>query len=71
MQNALSYKRDSDQYQLHNTRLQDEVNLLKRDKDHATSHISTLQKRVSVCCSCNNDNKEDVRQMIVVDLVDG
>jgi hypothetical protein len=46
IQNALTAKRELNEYELRNVRLQDEINLLQRDKDQLTSLISTLQQRV-------------------------
>jgi hypothetical protein len=34
------------EYEVHHSRLRDEINLLQRDKDHLTSQISTLEQRV-------------------------
>ncbi len=36
------------EYEIRNSRLRDEINLLQNDKDHLTNQISTLQQRVGV-----------------------
>jgi hypothetical protein len=36
------------EYELRNTRLQDEINTLQRDRDHSSGHLSTLQQRVKL-----------------------
>ncbi|CAF0985938.1 unnamed protein product [Adineta ricciae] len=46
-QNALAAKRESNEYELRNTRLQDEVNILLRDKDQLNGLISTLKQRLA------------------------
>ncbi len=46
IQNASSAKRELNEYELRNSRLQDEINTLKRDKDQFNGLISTLQQRV-------------------------
>ncbi|CAF0726238.1 unnamed protein product [Adineta ricciae] len=46
-QNALVAKRESNEYELRNTRLQDEVNILLRDKDQLNGLISTLKQRLA------------------------
>ncbi len=52
MQNSSTAKRELSEYGIHNTHLQDEINVLQREKDQSTSLISTLQQRVKtfVCC---------------------
>ncbi len=49
IQNALTAKRESNEYELRNARLQDETNILQREKDQLTSLISTLKQRVKFC----------------------
>lgn len=46
-QNSASSKRELNEYQLRNTRLQDEINALQRDKEQSTALISSLQQRVN------------------------
>ncbi|CAF3802862.1 unnamed protein product [Adineta steineri] len=46
-QNALTAKRESNEYHIRNTRLQDEINLLLHDKDQLTIRISTLQQQLA------------------------
>jgi hypothetical protein len=45
-QNTSTAKRDLNEYELRNVRLQDEISILQRDKDQLTNLISTLQQRV-------------------------
>ena len=47
MQSALAAKRSVSEHELRDARLQEQINLLQRDKDHLNSHISTVQQRVS------------------------
>ena len=51
MQSASAAKRSVSEYELRDARLQEQLNLLQRDKDHLNSHISTLQQRVSFATS--------------------
>jgi chromosome segregation ATPase len=46
IQNAASAKRELNDYQLRMSRLQDEINTLKGDKEQFNSLISSLQQRV-------------------------
>ncbi|CAF0970607.1 unnamed protein product [Rotaria sordida] len=47
IQNASTAKRELNEYELRNVRLQDEINALQHDKDHLASHISTLQQQLA------------------------
>ncbi len=49
IQNAASAKRELNDYQLRMSRLQDEINTLKLDKEQSNSLISSLQQRVKFC----------------------
>ncbi|CAF1680888.1 unnamed protein product, partial [Didymodactylos carnosus] len=45
IQNANTTKREMNDLELKNVRLQDELNILQRDKDNLTSYIDSLQQR--------------------------
>ena len=47
-QNALSSKREANEYQLRLARLQDELNILQRDHDHLITHNRTLERTVNL-----------------------
>lgn len=67
IQNATTAKRELNEYELRNIRLQDEINLLQRDKDHLTGHITTLQQKVNLKqCSYMTFNKK--YQMICLNI---
>ena len=46
--NYLTVKHELTDYELRNTRLQDQINNLQREKDQLTGLISTLQQRVNL-----------------------
>ncbi|CAF1218440.1 unnamed protein product [Adineta ricciae] len=46
IQTALTAKRESNEYEIRNTRLQDEINALLRDKDQLTSRIAKLEQQL-------------------------
>ena len=46
IQTALTAKRESNEFEIRNTRLQDEINALLRDKDQLTSRIAKLEQQV-------------------------
>ncbi|CAF2328878.1 unnamed protein product [Rotaria sp. Silwood2] len=60
IQNAATAKRELNEYELRYVRLQDEINGLQRDKDHLTSHISTLQQQLA--------NEEDLTSNLRVEI---
>ncbi|CAF0766915.1 unnamed protein product [Didymodactylos carnosus] len=47
IQNANTTKREMNDLELKNVRLQDELNILQRDKDNLTSYIDSLQQRLT------------------------
>ncbi|UJR13610.1 hypothetical protein I4U23_000623 [Adineta vaga] len=46
IQTAVTAKRESNEYEIRNVRLQDEINALLREKDQLTSRINTLQQQL-------------------------
>ncbi|UJR33653.1 hypothetical protein I4U23_021086 [Adineta vaga] len=61
-QNALSAQRDLNEYELRNTRLQDETNMLRRDKDQLTGLVSTLKQRLA--------SEEDLTRSLRIEIQD-
>ncbi|CAF3349004.1 unnamed protein product [Rotaria sp. Silwood1] len=63
IQNATTAKRELGEYELRHVRLQDEINALQRDKDHLTSHISTLQQKLAHEEDLTNSLRIEVQEL--------
>ncbi|CAF0781901.1 unnamed protein product [Rotaria sp. Silwood1] len=63
IQNATTAKRELGEYELRHVRLQDEINALQRDKDHLTSHISTLQQQLAHEEDLTNSLRIEVQEL--------
>ncbi|CAF1141049.1 unnamed protein product [Rotaria magnacalcarata] len=60
IQNANTAKRELTEYELRNIRLQEEINIVQREKDHLTGHINELQQKLA--------NEEDLSNGLRIEI---
>ncbi|CAF3551791.1 unnamed protein product [Rotaria socialis] len=60
VQNANTAKRELTEYELRHIHLQDEINIVQREKDHLTVHINALQQKLA--------NEEDLSNGLRIEI---